>query len=502
MNPNIAAAGGCFKGAFLYYMHDPKALTRDRIAWAETVNMLTIDPDKAWKVMAYTAKHQARLKQAAGVKATKPVMAYSLSWKPGRNPDREHMREMALQSLSRLGMRDHEALIVAHQDTPHRHVHVIVNRIHPLTGKVANDHRNQTILSDFCDDYAMKHDLNDSPQRRINHAKREAGEYTRYRDPKIAQAWTASHDGQSFAAALSDEGYCLTHGWRGYVVVDPYGNIRAPARMIDGIQAKDVWNRCRDLSLESLPDADLIAKQHRAKHEAKKRATQQRSEAVKRSFNTNGLQPVTPNHPPQMNPDFATASRIPPNDTASSSEAAQQSASNNANTQQAKAAEQQATQRPDKPLISRSQQHDLERFQDRQWREQDELKRHHRRQLDREKKHLALYYDLAAQKSAIKDLQTKCRQPALWRRVLGLATRDRKQLKALKLTYADARNRYDEKISTLENRHAEASEHLRTTHQKEYERRYHTILNSNEAIDRAQTLAQQQALRRPRGMSM
>ena len=349
----------------------------------------------------------------------------------------------------------------------------------------------------------MKNNLNDSPQRRINRAKREAGEYTRYRDPKIAQAWAASHDGRSFAAALATEGYCLTHGRRGHVVVDPYGNIRAPARMIDGIQAKDVWNRCRDLPLESLPDADLIAKQHRAKHEAKKRATQQRSEAVKRSFNANGSQPLTLIHDPKMNAHFTNASCVPANDTAISAAAeTQPRRSPDQSPQTAKTVEKQATPPSEQRPLAPFQQRELQRFEERQWREQDDLKRHQSRQLDREKKHLALYYDLAAQKTAIKALQTKCRQPALWRRVLGLAARDRKSLKALKLTYADARERFDEKISTLENRHAEAREHLRTTHQKEYERRYHIILNSNEAIDRAQALAQQQALGRPRGMSM
>jgi len=85
MNPRLCRNGLSFRGAWLYYMHDPKATTRERIEWAETYNTITDDVDLAWKVLAYTAKSQDRLKEASGQKRTgrkdvKPVMAYSLAW--------------------------------------------------------------------------------------------------------------------------------------------------------------------------------------------------------------------------------------------------------------------------------------------------------------------------------------------------------------------------------------------------------------------------------------
>jgi hypothetical protein len=108
MNPKVASGGRSFRGAFLYYLHDPKADTRERIAWTHSVNMFTDDPERAWKVMAYTAMHQDRLKAASGQRMTgrkteKPVLAYSLSWHPDQKPDPAHMRETALQSLKVLG---------------------------------------------------------------------------------------------------------------------------------------------------------------------------------------------------------------------------------------------------------------------------------------------------------------------------------------------------------------------------------------------------------------
>jgi hypothetical protein len=87
MVPKITQGGGNFKGAFRYYLHDKGADTSIRVAWTQVENMLTQDPEKAWKVMAFTAQVQERLKEAsgqsrAGRKLEKPVFAFSLAWHP------------------------------------------------------------------------------------------------------------------------------------------------------------------------------------------------------------------------------------------------------------------------------------------------------------------------------------------------------------------------------------------------------------------------------------
>jgi hypothetical protein len=46
MIPKITTGGKSFQGAFMYYMHDKKADTRERVAWTQTENMLTTDPIK------------------------------------------------------------------------------------------------------------------------------------------------------------------------------------------------------------------------------------------------------------------------------------------------------------------------------------------------------------------------------------------------------------------------------------------------------------------------
>lgn len=150
MIPNVASGGHSFNGAMRYYLHDKKADTAERVAWTATRNLGTDNPDLARRVMIATANRADELKKAAGVKAGRkatdgPVYAYSLAWHPDEAAklDRTEMMRAAVSSLIALGAEGHQAIIVAHQDEPQPHVHVILNRVHPDTGKMlatGNDH--------------------------------------------------------------------------------------------------------------------------------------------------------------------------------------------------------------------------------------------------------------------------------------------------------------------------------------------------------------------------
>ena len=143
MNFSIAAKGHSFKGAFAYYLHDKGAQTAERVAWAETRNLAHDDPAYAQSVMIATARQAEAMKKAAGVKGTGrkaggPVHAYSISWHPEKEtiPDRAGMVAIANETLKLLKADHLQAVIVCHRDTAHPHVHVIVNRVDPATGKM------------------------------------------------------------------------------------------------------------------------------------------------------------------------------------------------------------------------------------------------------------------------------------------------------------------------------------------------------------------------------
>jgi hypothetical protein len=143
MVPKIAAKGRSFKGAGDYYLHDKNADTKERVAFTLTLNLPTDNPEKAIRLMARTAMRQQQIKAAndnavmTGRKLEKPVYTYSLSWSPDENPTNEDMIAAATETLDVLGLQGHEVLMVSHNDEPHPHIHLIVNRVHPETGLAA-----------------------------------------------------------------------------------------------------------------------------------------------------------------------------------------------------------------------------------------------------------------------------------------------------------------------------------------------------------------------------
>ena len=109
-----------------------------RVLWTETRNLATNGVMRGAQIMEATARDAPVLKKLAGVKATgrklkKPMVHYSLSWAPDERPGQRTMNRVVDGSLKALGLENHQALVVAHSDRAHRHVHVIVNRVNPDT---------------------------------------------------------------------------------------------------------------------------------------------------------------------------------------------------------------------------------------------------------------------------------------------------------------------------------------------------------------------------------
>ena len=184
MVPNVTKGGASFKGAAAYYLHDKEAETAVRVAWTETVNLVTSDAEKATRVMAATAMAQNELKVEAGIKSTgrrleKPVYVYSLSWHPDEQPDKATMVEAARESLKALGVEDRQALIVCHNDEPHSHVHVIVNRVSMEDGRAANMCGDHLKLSRWAESWEKQHGKIWCEARVQNNARREQGEFVR-----------------------------------------------------------------------------------------------------------------------------------------------------------------------------------------------------------------------------------------------------------------------------------------------------------------------------------
>lgn len=145
-----------FKSSALYLAGRTNGLSTDRVAWMETRNLETTDPLAASAIMEATAAQNLRCK--------KPVYHFVLSFDPkdarrGKLPP-EVLREIAGEAIERMGLTEHQMLVYAHKDTKHPHMHFLINRVHPTTGKAFDRHNDGRRLTELCREIARERELN------------------------------------------------------------------------------------------------------------------------------------------------------------------------------------------------------------------------------------------------------------------------------------------------------------------------------------------------------
>lgn len=184
----IQASGSSFRGAGQYYLHDKaanasmakdeKPRTDERVWFTDTRNLMSTDPELAFDEMWRTADDQAYLKKAAGVRTSgracsEPVKTLSLSWHKDDAPTPEHMIAAADKLIQHMGWQEHQAVYVGHNDTEHRHIHIILNRVHPDTGRTLDDFRERRRAQSWALAYEKEHQNIRCEQRELNAAERE-----------------------------------------------------------------------------------------------------------------------------------------------------------------------------------------------------------------------------------------------------------------------------------------------------------------------------------------
>lgn len=209
----IEASGASFRGAGRYYLHDKaadpslakdlKPKTDERVWFTDTRNLVSVDPERALDEMWRTAEDQAYLKMAAGAarggrRCTDPVKTISLSWHKEDAPSPEHMIEAAGAFLAHMKWHDHQAVYVGHSDTQHRHIHIILNRVHPDTGRTLDDFRERKRAQAWALEYEKEHDKLRCEQREVNAARREN------RPPELEVSTAAPHSPEAAPAPVRE----------------------------------------------------------------------------------------------------------------------------------------------------------------------------------------------------------------------------------------------------------------------------------------------------------
>jgi len=220
MVPKLHKKGRSFRGAAAYLLHDKGGTdSSDRVAWVETRNLASDDPDVAWRVMAATAMDQERLKAEAGVRSTgrkssDHVLHLTLSWHPDEADglSRDEMRRAAFGAVRALGAEDRQAMLICHSDEEHPHLHVLLNRVSPEDGRMLSSSKEKLNLSRWAQGYEQERGQVFCEERVLNNAARDRGEFTRGGKDRPrhifeteARAQAAANDNKSRAEQLREE---------------------------------------------------------------------------------------------------------------------------------------------------------------------------------------------------------------------------------------------------------------------------------------------------------
>lgn len=134
----VSSSGRSFQALARYLAAGRDGDNPDRVAWTVGRNLPTDEPELAATFMRATAARSDRVE--------KPVYHIAISFDPGDSVDRATMERVADRVLERLGLAEHEAVIVAHRDRGHQHLHILINRVHPETGKAWERWKDQPII--------------------------------------------------------------------------------------------------------------------------------------------------------------------------------------------------------------------------------------------------------------------------------------------------------------------------------------------------------------------
>lgn len=193
MTPKLAKGGKhigtSFKGVFAYLNHDKRSQgqevsnTSDRVEWSEFRNLPTENSELAWRIMAATARNQDEIKRQAGQsvagnKSAKSVFHYSLGWHPDEAAglSKAEMVRAADESVRALNAEGYQAVYIAHNDTAHPHVHVVINRVNLQNGKMLDLWKSKENLSRWAESYERERGHIWCPQRVENNKQRDLGE--------------------------------------------------------------------------------------------------------------------------------------------------------------------------------------------------------------------------------------------------------------------------------------------------------------------------------------
>jgi len=118
--------GKVFGGLVRYLQAGRDGQHPERVEWSSTRNIRS-RASRLDKVMERASTRNPRVR--------KPVVHWTISLAPGEHLTQVQWNATIDRVLKSMGLEEHLALVYAHNDRRHEHVHVVVNAVHPVTGE-------------------------------------------------------------------------------------------------------------------------------------------------------------------------------------------------------------------------------------------------------------------------------------------------------------------------------------------------------------------------------
>jgi hypothetical protein len=126
VQPSKRKSGSSFKRLLNYLTKEINPETGETLLRGDVVmshNLVGID----------TAAAEMKGVESLNPRCNDAVFHYELAWPPGERPSRAEWVDAALYTLNQLGFKEHQYVLVAHDDKKHFHIHAMVNKVHPET---------------------------------------------------------------------------------------------------------------------------------------------------------------------------------------------------------------------------------------------------------------------------------------------------------------------------------------------------------------------------------
>lgn len=124
----------------------------EKVAWTRVTNC--VSEHAGWAVKEIEAT-QARNTRSKADKSYHLV----LSFPEGERPTRGQLEDIEDRVCQAIGLGEHQRISAVHQDTDHWHVHVAINKVHPVSFRNVEPYYDHYRLQEVCEELEIRHGL-------------------------------------------------------------------------------------------------------------------------------------------------------------------------------------------------------------------------------------------------------------------------------------------------------------------------------------------------------